>query len=136
MNLKKLRTMSLDEVSFRLKTVGTKKLRKLAQNRYHDRLKPEQFLPSFALSSQYADPYVQALDNKDWPKAQGILLQHMRARFTEKKSSQPRFFLSYQQHDALQKVADQVFNESQREDYAHAERLLAHVSISRSRSAV
>lgn len=125
MNLKKLRTMSLDEVSFRLKTVGTKKLRKLAQNRYHDRLKPEQFLPSFALSSQHADPYVQALDNKDWPKAQGILLQHMRARFTEKSSSQPRFFLSYQQHDALQKVADQVFNESQREDYAHAERLLA-----------
>ncbi len=127
MNLKKLRTMSFDEVSFRLKAASTKKLRKLAQSRYRDRLEPAQFLPSFALHSQHAGAYREALSRKDWPAAEAVLLQHLRARFAENNAQgpQPLFFLSYQQHEALQKVADQVFGKEQREMFAHAERLLS-----------
>jgi hypothetical protein len=127
MNLKKLRTMSFDEVSFRLKAAGTKKLRKLAQSRYRDRLQPAQFLPSFTLPAQHAEAFDEARSNKDWPAAESILLQHQRARFAGKHApgAQPKFFLSYQQHEALQKVADQVFNQEQREMFEHAERLLS-----------
>lgn len=128
MNLKKLRTMTFDEVSFRLKAESTKKLRKLAQSHYRDRLEPEQFLPSFTLPAPHASAYGEATANKDWPAAEALLLQHLRARWTEHNGNgaHPRFFLSYQQHDTLQKVADQVFGKGQREMFAHAERLLAH----------
>ncbi len=128
MNLKKLRTMSFDEVSHRLKAASAKKIRHLAQSRYRDRMEPAQFLPNFSLRSVFDEGYNEALARKDWQNAEAILLQHMRQRFSAEnvQGSQPIFFLSVQQRETLLEVADYAFANEQQAASAHAERLLAH----------
>lgn len=123
MNLKKLRTMSFDEVSYRLKAAGAKKIRRLAQARYHERMNPAQFLPNFVLHSDCEGPYREAIAQEQWEDAEEVLLQHLRARFAE--ASAPRFFVSSSQRDSIQRVAGKFFPADQNAPHAHAERLLA-----------
>lgn len=115
--------MSFDEVSYRLKTAGVKKLRSLAQGRYHERMNPAQFLPHFVLRSDCEGPYREAIAQEQWEDAEEVLLQHMRTRFAE--ASAPRFFITPAERGDIQRVIGKFFHGDQHAPHAHAERLLA-----------
>lgn len=126
MNLKKLRTMSFDEVSYRLKAASAKKIRRLAQSHYRVRMEPAQFLPTFVLRSAHGGAYNEAVARKNWRAAETLLLQHMRARAEEASGSAPQFFVAARQRSEVKKIAEQFFANELHEALVHAESLLQH----------
>ncbi len=125
MNLKKITTMSVDEVSHRLKTLGAKKVMKLSEQAKKNPFGPEHFLPLLQLSSDLAGPYEDAVAGARWNEAEEILLQHRR-KCRQDEAQNGRFFFSPAQRPAMLQVADRHLPGMTAQTLAQAERLLEH----------
>ncbi|MCG3155482.1 MAG: hypothetical protein DKINENOH_02088 [bacterium] len=127
MNLKRIKSMSLDEVGYRLKIAGTKKLSKLSHRR-RDFLAPERFLTAFELPSDYRGPYAEAVANRRWRAAEDYLLEHMRTRARGEgyHGLQPKYFLAPQDRPQVLAALQQHLPHVPAETLAAAGKYLAH----------
>ncbi|MDZ7265865.1 MAG: heparinase II/III family protein [candidate division KSB1 bacterium] len=127
MNLKKLKSMSLDELGYRLKLAGTRKLSKLSHRR-RDFLAPARFLAAFELPSDYRGPYAEAVSNRRWRVAEEYLLEHMRARVRGQGDHglQPKYFFAPQDRLHMLAALHQHLPHVLPTTLAAANRYLAH----------
>lgn len=128
MNLKKLTTMSVDEVSHRLKSLGAKKVMKLSEQAKKNPFGPEHFLPLFQLASDFAVPYEDAVAGARWPEAEEFLLQHLRKRWQSAPANghSAQFFFNPQQRPAMLQIADRYLADMVSQTLTQAERILEH----------
>jgi len=125
MNFKKLTTMSVDEVSHRLKSLGAKKVMKLSEQAKKNPFGPEHFLPHYQLSSNGAGPYADAVAGARWNEAEEFLLQHMRKR-RQDEGQNHRFFFDPEQRPAMLQIAERYLPGMASQTLAQAARLLDH----------
>jgi hypothetical protein len=136
MQLKKLATMSVGEVSHRLKTIGSQKMLKLSEQAKKNPLAPEFFLPHYQLPSDFDGPFSEAVADQRWPEAEEFLLEHMRKRLCGQAYNGPglaadaaprfQFFFNPSQRPAMLQIADRHLPSLVPESLAQAERLLEH----------
>lgn len=128
MNLKKLTTMSVDEVSHRLKSLGAKKVMKLSEQAKKNPFGPEHFLPHLQLASDLAGPFEDAVAGGRWPEAEEFLLQHLRQRRlnTPPDDHSAQFFFSPQQRPAMLQIADRYLADMVSQTLTQADKLLEH----------
>ncbi|MCG3121056.1 MAG: hypothetical protein ALAOOOJD_03996 [bacterium] len=128
MNLKKLTTMSVGEVSHRIKSLGTKKVLKLSEPAQKNPMAPEHFLPHFQLPSDFDGPFADAVAGARWPEAEEFLLEHMRKRLQGEayNSRKLQFFFSPAQRPAMLQIADRHLPNMVSQSLLQAERILDH----------
>jgi hypothetical protein len=128
MKLKKLTTMSVGEVGHRLRTLGTKKMMKLAEQAKKNHLAPEFFLPHYELPSDIDGPFSEAVARERWPEAAEYLLEHTRKRLYGKgyNSRAFQFFFNPLQRPAMLQVIDRYLPDLAAQSLAQADRILEH----------
>ncbi len=128
MKLKKLTTMSVGEVSHRLRTLGTKKMMKLAEQAKKNHLAPEIFLPHYELPSDFDGPFSETVAQERWPEAAEYLLEHMRQRLYGKgyNSRLFQFFFSPAQRPAMLQIVDRHLPDLVMPSLMQADRILEH----------
>jgi len=128
MKLKKLTTMSADEVSHRLKALGSKKMLKLSEQTKKSPVAPEHFLPHYQLPSDFDGPFADAVAGARWQEAQEFLLEHMRKRLNGQayNSRVFQFFFTPAQRPAMLQIADRHLPGMVSQSLTHAERILEH----------
>jgi hypothetical protein len=125
MQLKKLTTMSVGEVSHRLKALGTKKVMKLSEQAQKNPLAPEFFLPNYHLPGEFEKPFADAVAGARWREAEEFLLEHMRKRLPGRNNA-GRFFFDAQQRPAMLQIADRHLSGLVSQSLMQAERILEH----------
>jgi len=128
MNLKKLTTMSVGEVSYRLKAIGTKRFMKLSEQAKKNPLSPEYFLPHYQLPSDLDGPFSDAVARERWAEAEEFLLEHMRKRRHGPNDNNQKFqfFFSPAQRPAMLQIADRHLPGLVSQSLMQAERIVEH----------
>jgi hypothetical protein len=128
MKLKKLTTMSVGEVSHRLKSIGTKKMMKLSEQAKKNPLAPEIFLPHYELPSDFDGPFSDAIAGARWPEAEEYLLEHARKRLDGKSHNSRAFpfFFNPAQRPAMLQIVERYLPGLVSQSLVEADRILDH----------